>query len=362
VSTGGIPAELPELTVTVYEPELASPQRYVMGTMLGTGDATSGVYALDRDGQWLWYHVDPAGSIPLEIAVASAGGTFIYNRFGNDYSVDDGVLRRMSFDGEVVEEQATPLAHHAFAELPDGSLAWLTLDVRDWWNEPDGAYETTVGDAVVLQPPDGEARTLFSTWDWVEPEKTPLWDQPFYPQGSDWTHGNGLHWDAQRDVLVLSLRNIGTVLELSLDEAQTQAWPLRQLGLEGEQSFVDPEQLYEASTEQAFHMQHDPTFTADSTLLLTTVADATTQVTEYALDDQQMSLERLRLHTAGDGLVSSAMGMARDLPNGNWLVSFGTSGLIQEVTPEGEIAWEIQASAGCSLGDVLLFDDFYELE
>jgi len=357
VTTGGLPAELPELTVTVHQPELIASERYLLGTMLGEGEGTSGVYALDRDGNWLWYQQDPPGSIPLEITATDGG--FVYNRFGDDPAVDDSMLRRVSFDGATEEDIATPLGHHAFASFPDGSLAWIAIDPRDWWSDEEQAELPVVGDAVVLRTPDGEQRTLFSTWDWVEPERTPMWDDAFYPQGADWTHGNGLHYDPERELLVLSLRNVNTVLDLALDDARGEAWPLRQYGIEGDARFVEEDQLFEASREEAFHMQHDPTFTADGTLLLTTVLEARTQVAEYTIEQDAQKLRLTRTHGGEEELFASAMGMARELPNGNWLVSFGTSGLVQEVTPQGEVAWELQASAGCALGDVQLFDAFY---
>jgi len=357
VTTGGLPAELPELTVTVHQPELMAPERYVLGTMLGEGQGNSGVYALDRDGNWLWYHQDPPGSIVVEITVAEGG--FVYNRFGHDPSVDESVLRRVSFDGANEEQLDTPLGHHSFTEFPDGSLAWIAIDPRDWWSDEEQADVPVVGDAVVLRTPEGEQRTLFSTWDWVEPERTSLWDEAFYPQGADWTHGNGLHYDPERALLVLSLRNINTVLELAMDEARSEAWPLRQYGIEGDAQFVEDDQLFEASREEAFHLQHDPTFTSDGTLLLTTILEARTQVAEYTVEEDGQKLRLIRTHGAEEELFASAMGMARELPNGNWLVSFGTSGLVQEVTPDGQVAWELRASAGCSLGDVQLFDGFY---
>ncbi len=358
-ATGALPAVLPELAVTVYEPALASPEPYAVGTMLGEDVGAAGVYALDREGRCLWYHQDPEGSIPLEL-VSTAGGV-VYNRFGDDPEVDESVVRRASYDGVLDEVVPTAAGHHAFTRFPDGSLAWLAIDVRAWWSEDAQAEISVVGDAVVLRSPDGVERTIFSTWDWVEPEPSSLWDDAFYPQGADWSHGNGLHYDEDRDLLVLSLRNLNTVLELALDEDRTDAWPVRQLGLEGGARFVSDDRLYQASSDEAFRMQHDPTFTAAGTLLLTTVLDARTQVAEYSLDDDGHKLRLGRTHGRDEELLSSAMGMARELANGNWLVSFGTSGLVQEVTPSGVIAWELRASAGCALGDVQLFDGFYAL-
>ncbi len=357
VSTGGLPPELPELRVSAHQPELASPGPYLMGTMLGYA---GGIFTIDREGRWLWYRLSPEATDPVEIAMDRSGPGFIYNRFEVDHQEDGGVLRHISFDGQVEEELTTPMAHHAFAQLDDGSLAWLTIDVRSWWDEDLGQEVDVAGDAVVLQTPGGEQRTIFSTWDWVEPEKHGLWLDAFYPQGADWTHGNGLHYDDERDVLLLSLRNLNTVLELALDKRKDQALPLRQFGLEGEARFVDSDGLYEiAMGEETFHMQHDPTFTADGTLLLTNIAEARTQVSEYRLDEPTLTMDEIRRYGQEENLAGAVMGMARDLPNGNWLLSFGTSGLVQEVTPAGELAWELRAPAGCALGDVLLFDDFY---
>ncbi len=48
------------------------------------------------------------------------------------------------------------------------------------------------------------------------------------------------------------------------------------------------------------------------------------------------------------------------MANGNTMVNWGFTGICREVTPEGELAWEIQAAFGAALVRMRPVTSFYE--
>jgi len=62
-----------------------------------------------------------------------------------------------------------------------------------------------------------------------------------------------------------------------------------------------------------------------------------------------------------EGLYSTAGGQAIRLDSGNTLFNAGTAGVLQEVTPTGDLVWEARASVGDAFIKLLPVRDFYTL-
>lgn len=357
IRTQGVPAELPDFEITVDEPSLQDASPFVLGTSFGTAPV---LFAIDRQGTWRWYHELDRGILPVELEWEREGGGFVFNTFSDDYSEDNGRIRRLSFTGKQPWKIATSQAHHSFTQLPDGALAWLALEVRDWTDPSDGTVYTVVGDTVVVRDASGEERTVFNCWDWLEPVKTEHWDDEFYGLGKDWVHANALRWDEERGTMLLSLRNLESVVELELDTTTWQATPLRQYGgVEGSE-LVDEADIYRLTDgSHVFDYVHDPGFTSSGGLMALVESGLETHVVEWAVDHDARSLDETWAYGEGEGLRSVFLGMATELPNGNRLLTFSSEGIIREVTPDGTTAWELQTSAGAVIGNVRLFSDFY---
>ncbi len=357
LTTGGIPPEIPDLTVTVDQRGLQSQEPYLVGTAFGL---VSCLFAIDRQGRVLWYHLVDSGNMPVELELENNGPGFYYNTFASDYTEDNGRIQRLSFTGAGKNKLRTELAHHAFTQLPDGGLAWLTLDVRDWTDPDDGTTYTVVGDAIEAQTAAGEQYTAFSIWDWLEPVITEEWDDDFYGLGKDWSHANALRYEEETGTLLLSLRNLDTVVELALDEDDGLLTPVRQLeGMNGSAMVPQAEVYRTTPSSPHFDYLHDPTITADGTFMAQLHLAGETQIVEYDIIDSTHKLDQVWSYGEGEGLLTYFLGMARDLDNGNRLVSFASEGIVREVTPEGEVAWELQGAAGALFGNILPFEDFY---
>jgi len=347
--TLNVPAELPELQVSVYDQERVSPEPYLMGAMLGLSNV---LYVIDREGRWLWYRVlsdELTDSSAYQVYFDQQGNDLVYMAYADDPTKDLSALRRIDLLGHSLQQLSLPYAHHAFAELPDGVVAYLAVDERAWYDPDQEDYVQVCGDKLMEVDAQGELREVFSTWDWAEPTKHDHWDESGVGKPADWTHGNALRYYEPSDSYLLSLAYLDTVLELDRESGAV----LRSFGAQGEIP-VEVDSLI-------FSLQHDPTLTDAGTLLM--ASGARTEETfaiEYDIDEEAGVLRERWSYGQGAGLYTLAGGQASRLSNGNTLFGTGTTGLVREVTPEGEVVWEVFTGMGASFYELVLFSDFYE--
>jgi hypothetical protein len=337
ISTGNADAGLPPVELVAWEPDLASPERFVLGTLIGP-DAW--VFLMDREGRFVWWQrADPQQVV---VDVEPVGGAEItWNAFSYDFSEQSSTLRTASVLGGAFTETHTPMGHHTFEVTPEGP-AWLALDVRDWADPETGEVFRVGGDALVV----GED-VLWSAWDTFDPKACSWPVAPFYADVIDWTHGNGLDWDPDRGVFVYSSWVLETVVEIDAASGAV----VDTYGEYGAHGFADV----------AFREQHDPSFTSDGHLLVAGLDEATdtTRATEWAIAaDGRLE----RVWDSGDAdLKALFLGQATRLANGNTLVGYGSAGVVQEVTPDRRVAWEIRAGLGYGVGMVTLVTDPYDM-
>ncbi len=358
--TENIPASFPDIEVTVHEPSLLSSEPYMMGLLVGISSA---IFVVNRQGQVVWYRelepfVGPKPPVYGEIEFALDGNDLVFNQFTADLDDPDGLnaIFRVALTGDIVDVRSTPLAHHAFVQLGDGRYAYLAADVRPYQLPGATEPEDIVGDAIVIVERDGTTTPAFSTWDWSLPETVAAPGISFYSGMSDWTHANGLAWYPEDGTFLLSAGYSDAVLEIDADSGQVS----RHFGSAGD---VDI-----AAGSTSFFFQHDPHWTEDGTLLMTSAyfegedqgeyEDWVFIAVEYGVEGDQ--LDELWSYGKDQGLGSVAEGQARRLANGNTMVNWGFSGICREVTPEGEVAWELAASAGAGMVHVKPMTSFYE--
>lgn len=351
IETEGLPSDLPELSVTAYEPDLASSAAYAMIILMGEPGA---ILVLDREGETVWYRrlaseIDDTAFFHSEVQFSEHHQQILYNAYGPELDDYVGGIQRLTFGGRYAETTETPLGHHDFVQLGEGALAWLAADVRSWYDPDVGEEVDVVGDAIVELQADGTERTVFSTWDWKEPHKTGRWDDTFWSRGQDWTHANALDYDASADTLLMSLGNLDTLVEVDRETGEV----VHEYGPEGDYR-IPP-------SSKRFVFQHDPQWTDEGTLLMYTAAPSGTEniAVEFALDHDEGLLRDTWSYGEGEGLATFAEGKVLRADNGNTLISWSTAGVVREVTPAGEIAWEVQSDVGFALLNVVLFDDFY---
>jgi hypothetical protein len=323
-TTDNLPPALPELSVTRMEVAEMSDAPLLLGTLMG---ASAAVFIVDRQGRFRWHQLGTDGAIVSDAHLID--GAILHNRYDQERITDIGVVERTSLWGEAGETVRTEWGHHVFAPLPDGGLAWPALDIRAWSDPDSGETLDVVGDRILTT--DGE---VFSIWDVAEPILDGETEQGFYDLGYDWSHANALQAIDDGGFL-LSLGHLDTVYAVTAEGAVSATF--------------HPDDVT-AGTPWDF--QHDANLTPDGTLLLVSHEPDATVAREYAIEDDGL----VEVWSAA-GPLSGFLGQARRLEGGNTLIGFGGKGLLREVTPDGEVVWQLEAGLGSWFGNVVLIDD-----
>lgn len=343
--TGSPPQQMPEVTVTISDGErIADSPRFLLGAYYDLF-GQSYVVALDRHGRVVWYGPHEDDGINIEAELSADGNGVLFNRFGKDNSEDNSYIYHASFDGDLLEQRRTPLAHHMFVQLPGGDIGYQQLLTYDIDDPETGEPETWAGDGIAILSQDGTVTPVFSVWDWL----TPSWNDRmhgFSIYGDlDWTHGNALKYDPVKDTWLLSLAHAADVFEI---DRETET-PLRIFGRDG----------YHDGDGPPFYYQHDPTLLGDDRLLVfeTDPQTNSTGAAEFLIDDEAENLSPVWSY---DGDITSLyLGQARRLDNGDTFVNFGQGATMREVTPDGEVVWEMVSDGHDGMAQFQLLDSFY---
>ncbi len=328
----GLP--VPEL-VHLDADAVESSGHFLVGSINGDpGGWVGGQYwtfLIDRAGQLVWAAPTPDQHWTLYAGISADGSALLWDEATYWSDFDSGlasVVHRIRIDGTVVHTHPTPGLHHAFAELADGSLAWAAAD---------GFTDETLE---VLSP-DGDRQSLWRcSTDW--PQALEL--VPF-------CQANTVTWHPEPETFLLSYPLQHTVIEVGRDGAMGRAWGQT----EGAAGFADPD--------TTFWWQHGSVFTAEGTLLVSTKDQEEgheTLVREYRVDAEG-PLEALWSFGGGEGLYAETAGEAHRLANGNTLHNYGSDARLREVTPDGEVVWEVDWDADYLLGRTVFVEDLYAL-
>ena len=365
IRTGRLPPTFPPFEVSVDQPD-----KYVEPYLLVAFIMDPKVLAvIDRQGNVLWYmYADemvpwasktfPKFHPGLEDDLSIIHATLwpeqkqlVYNLQAREGDV--GSILWTTWRKEQLRAEVAPLSHHAFAlNAETGTVTYISLDVRDWFDPDEDKTVGVVGDRFVDIDSDGTQTELMSTWDQFEVEKNPHWDVPFYPQGHDWTHANATNFFPERNAFLFSFANTNTFMSWSYDTGPGEVftWGDWHVG--------------EDTT--PFTFQHDPRWTNGDDISLTTTAGGVTRGVVYELDFPTQTYTEVWSHgdSAGyDPVYALALGENHLLSNGNRLINFGSGAILREVTPDDEVVWEMRASpTDIWLGSVQVFSDFYAYE
>ena len=343
VTTGPLPITAPELTVTLYDPERASPEPWILGAVM---QSEGTVYILNRAGEIVWFHTAEEGSVLFDVEVLP-GGSVAWNVADQDLEQDESFVVEAQLAGHDAVHWPTALGHHAFAATPTG-FAYLMLDIRPWFDPATQETYDVAGDAVVLVDRKGTTTTLWSTWDSFAVASHDHWMESLYDGIADWTHGNALFWSEERGTLLYSSPILRTLVEISTSGS------IQTFGPQGTYQVLD--------ADDAFANQHGATWTDSGTLLMfmtRLTRSGGSGAIEYEIDEAMRTFHPIWSYGFDLGLTTTSLGGAQRLHNGNTLVNFGASGLVQEVTPDGVVVWELVSDLGTLFGDQVMMHDLY---
>lgn len=363
--TWDVPPEYPAFEVTVMDTAAMDPTPYFMGAVTWRGGAGM---AMDRQGRAVWFYghnldVLPEYNVIQNLAVLPERGQVLLGAYSTAWDKGNALALPLSMEGLTGETVDLGLAHHMSIALPDGTWAWLE-NVFQSWTDSYGMVWNLQGDRIMERAPDGTQEEVFNVFDWVTPNPQEDWDPT---RSIDWSHANTLEYLEDKDAYLISLGYLDTILEYDRSGRQV----LRRFG--GDAPTIPDDGGYGAGipdvdfevpyAEGTTHMRfpHGASLTDEGTLLTTTYDETRTTiwVVEYSVDS---GVTREIWSWGQDlGLTSVAGGQAWRLPGGNTFFNAGTAGVIQEITPDGVLVWELRADLESSLVKVFPTPDFYGL-
>lgn len=292
---------------------------------------------MDLEGNVTWSLEQGSKEENYGLSVSPKDGDLLYNLF----EIGGGIssIERVDMLGNPIESIETDDAHHFFVESPDESLVWLEEDIR----EVDGVE--IIGDVVMERDVQGEEAVLFSHWD--------NFTLPLIPPGMlymEWTHSNWVDFDAARDSYLVSNAYTNTIVELD-----RSGEPLRIMGGPGA---MDSEYVF-GSVEQAFEYPHGPHWTDDGDLLVFSTSEGLSRVVRYSLDEEYKQLDEIWSYGEDYGFQAMWLGEVSELPDGNILISWGSVGILQIISPDGELLWEAVTSFQSFYSQVHMMSDPY---
>ena len=287
-------------------------------------------FVLDRQGRVVWARSTPGNEWTISCRTNIAGDELLLDQSTYWADWDDGQgsqILRMKIDGTVVETLDAPGLHHPFVDLPDGSIVY---GKAHGWSE-----------TLVRIDADGTTTTIWDCKDFHDAMGV-----------DDECQSNSLWWHEESDSFLFSFFSTSEVVQIDHATGETlHAWG----SIPGSWAF-EP-------NESRFSWQHGPTLTEDGNLLLSTeTANHETEVREYAIDTDTETLSLLWAFGEGEGVHAETAGEAWRLENGNTLHNYGSAARVREVTPEGEIVWELYWPGRKRLiGHTTFVEDLYAL-
>lgn len=319
-STGVPPAELPNWTTS------GAPgwEGYLLTGLVGDG---SWAVILDQDGRVVWYR--KARQKVLRVRVRPDGAGLRYSEIEAAEITENSQLVTVDWDGTERARHTVPEFNHDFVDDDDGAVLCLVTDVRAGRSGTD-----VIGDALVRVDADGAITPMWSTWDtWEVPPDSQL------AGGSQWTHANALDV-REGGGWWLGMRNLSQLVELDEDFEVGRI-------LGGDNStytFAD-----EADRPK---WQHQFEFIDGGVVLFDDRVPNTgdpSRVLELELDDAAGTARARWTWTHPQALEVVILGDVDRADDGSTLVVFSSSGVIDDVSPEGELRWELATDVGTIL-------------
>jgi hypothetical protein len=349
-TTEPLPSGMPVPEVLAYDAALASPERWLFGSVEdsdgGCNDQTCyyhttfWLYIMDRQGRIVWYYADPASNATSSFQRVARDGEYIWiekRPFGG--RADRGVLK-MTLDWSYVENVAVARLADAIDVTSDGSLLY-NVDAQG--GQPAELRELTA---------DGQVRSIWSC--------TATFGQGFQ------CYSNTVNWNDRDDTVLMSFPYENTVVEID-----------RQSGaIVGQYGDAPGSYAFSPDTWE-FEFQHFANISPEGTLILSShmpgFAETESPVAnqhafmEFEIDRENRRLVEKWVYSDGPEWAMYK-GMAMRLASGNTLANYGTGGVIREITPDKQTAFLVKFDSergndffNKMVGHNVLIDDLYAL-
>ncbi len=300
---------------------------------------TYAVVILDADGHYVWYRfVEEVGNL-MRAFMTDDGKEVVYCLAGPQGQLETGKIVRVSMDGGTVVETPFPYIDHDMTALPDGTIASIVVETRDGRS----------ADTIVELAPDGTTTEVFNAWDNWDPDAIGV-----FPGEMNWTHGNALDYDPVEDAYYLSMKSLGSLVKIDRGTGEPQ-WAIN--GLLNEFEFSDGGGG--GGEPIAMHHQFE---VLDGTILFFEngpMGREYSRAVEIEYDVEARTAHEIWSYISDPMLYVFAKGDVHRFDDGVTQVVWSSSGQIQNVSPEGEVTWQLDLDLGQAMTFVQVIDSMY---
>ena len=236
-----------------------------------------------------------------------------------------------------------PTDSHELRVLPNGDALLMSLNVRtmDLTAWGGGPAVDVVGNILERISPSGQLLFAWNALDRVAIGSTdPVILRDLDPETNvfDFTHANAIDVASDGSYLI-SLRHLSQILKVT--ETGSIAWKFG--GVDSHFAFVgDPL--------NGFSLQHGVRELPNGNVLLFDNGNGhqppQSRAVEYRLDVAARTATLVWQYNPDPHVFGPFMGFTQRLQNGNTLITYGARQLIQEVTPAGEVVWQLDGESG----------------
>ena len=316
---------------------------YVLVPVLTTSGAW--VAVLDDQGRPVWVWSESQNGHPqigpiFKAVVAPDGSGVLFNTQGD--AVDaPGAVVSVSWDGKDRSIRTVTGGHTDFALLPDGGFAML-----GWTVQEVAGGRLLLGDTVVVVDATGKSEIIWDAFDHIEPDlsrRYPTGFMPNRPDLEDWSHVNGISYDAERDHLLITIPLTDSVTRIDRETGDV-VWSVSGHGgsfdTEGDNELVHyPHSAHAIDGGVLVFNRHDWIH-----------GEECSEATWLDLDEQTGIATRAASYLGGGCERVGFLGSAEPLPDGSALVSWSVSAMLDVAQRDGQTPWRVRADLGAGFG------------
>ncbi len=345
------PADLPRFTLTHDSAGLLP--GYVLLSLLEPGQGW--LVILDQDADPVWFWKVQAALTAMSPSVSLDGSSILFDHYDIQNRTDISGMTRVALDGTDAIQTRLFQGHHDYAELPEGEIAWISVDLREVQHE--GETVLVAGDSVLVGAEGGSEATgseRFSFWNRSAPyEPCEHFDGDAHGTGGkDWTHANSLMYLPEDDSLVVLSKNLDALVAFDAFNGEVR-W---QIGGRDETM-----QFTQAG--RAWSHGHMSQIWDDGFVIFDNGYHngAISRASEYRFDISAGTYERVWDYAHPDEAFIPLLGDVKKLPDDSYLVSWTSIGTLSRLDATGEILWQAEAELGAATGRALFIEDLYTL-
>lgn len=349
ITTDPEPADLPTIQLDLADESGWDPTGRFLLTSVSTEEPMRSntpafwVTLIDRQGRYVWAIPANERSWTLYTKPSRDGTSILYDDdlYWTSFDPDaDSQIHQILLDGSELRTWDVPGLAHSFDDLSADTIAW------DKSNRGD--------DVVVLSVGDAEPVEIWSCLDWIA--TSDIARSPDNPNRES-CGANALSYNEDRGTYTISLWSHETVLEFVADSGEV-LW------------YADPNEGhgYSVPADAIWQWQHEAQSLSADRILLSSGVDqdrqggfAATASYEYQLDPATESMTLVWSYLSEPEFAAQYKGGLRRLPGGNTLHYYGSGGGVKEITPAGEVVWQIQFDENYDswTGRSYFLDDLY---